>query len=353
MNRKIKIGRDPRSDIRVEERFDTVSNDHAEIFLDGDRLIFIDHSSNGTIINNQKVKGFQVTIYPGDNISLAGVYPLAWSEIDAFFPPTRRPTVTRNIHAESARRGPSGDRRAGGASQPSGRPGGRASEPYHPGPSGRAAESPNRPPSGGASEPYNRPPAGRATEPYNRGGQSGRATEPYNRPASGRATEPYRSRPASQPTDPSRESRRPPFAGSQVDRAFEQGGRESSQQALDAALGRWNWGAFLLGWLWAVCHRCYWPLIVFVLGIVNAFIAVALPAAGAVGNLLIGLFSLGINIYLGLKGSRIAWDMGCYDSLQHFEAKERSWRNAAFIVVGVSIIFVLIGIFAMLQAVRH
>lgn len=351
MNRKIKIGRDPRSDIRVEERFDTVSNDHAEIFLDGDRLIFIDHSSNGTIINNQKVKGFQVTIYPGDNISLAGVYPLAWSEIDAFFPPTRRPTVTRNIHAESARRGPSGDRRPGGASQPSGHPGGREAEPYHPGPSGRAAESPGRPPSGRTGEPYNRPPAGRATEPYNRGGQSGRATEQYNRPPSGRATEPYR--PASQPTDPCRESRLPPFAGSQVDQAFEQGGRESSQQALDAALGRWNWGAFLLGWLWAVCHRCYWPLIVFVLGFVNAFIAVALPAAGAVGNLLIGLFSLGISIYLGLKGSRIAWDMGCYDSLQHFEDKERSWRNAAFIVVGVSIILALIGIFAMLQAVRH
>ena len=53
---KITIGRDPNSSIVVNPRFDTVSSNHAEIEYPADgRFLYIDHSTNGTMINNQKI----------------------------------------------------------------------------------------------------------------------------------------------------------------------------------------------------------------------------------------------------------------------------------------------------------
>lgn len=94
---RIRIGRSPESNVVIEERWDTVSNDHADIELRGGALVFIDHSSNGTIINSQKIQNREVGIYPGDVIMLAGVYELSWDVISRYFPQSRRPTVTKNI----------------------------------------------------------------------------------------------------------------------------------------------------------------------------------------------------------------------------------------------------------------
>ena len=97
----ITIGRDPQSDIVIDERWDTVSNCHADIAMREGNLIFYDHSSNGTVINKQKIHNTNVGIYPGDKIMLAGVYELSWDVINRYFPQSQRPTVTRNIRAES------------------------------------------------------------------------------------------------------------------------------------------------------------------------------------------------------------------------------------------------------------
>ena len=56
MSRSITIGRNPQSTIRISEDYDIVSNDHAEIIQQGVELTFTDHSSNGTIINGQKIQ---------------------------------------------------------------------------------------------------------------------------------------------------------------------------------------------------------------------------------------------------------------------------------------------------------
>lgn len=277
MNRKITIGRDPHCDIHIDEQFDTVSNLHAEIELKDNRLVFSDISSNGTLINNQRVQGFRVTIYPGDRILLAGVYQLSWRQLSTFFPTVTRPTVTRNIHAESTGR-----------------------------------------------DSYGRKPTV-VSEPTVR---AGRPTEQYNRPGGGRPTQ-YKEKNYPLPDGPSSVHIPPPPMA-------------DSEYEIDAALKRWNWGAFLLGWIWAAFHRCYWPMILLVLSLLNIFISVASVAAGSVGNLLISLAGLGINIYLGINGSRIAWEAGCFNDLQHFRTKERAWRNAAFIVVGVSILLFLL-----------
>ena len=55
MSKSITIGRNPSSTICISEDYDIVSNDHAEIVQQGGELTFIDHSSNGTLINGQKI----------------------------------------------------------------------------------------------------------------------------------------------------------------------------------------------------------------------------------------------------------------------------------------------------------
>ena len=84
--KKISIGRDPQSDIVVDDHWDTVSNEHADIELRDGNLIFYDHSSNGSVINKQKIHNTNVGIYPGDLIMLAGKYELKWDIINQHFP---------------------------------------------------------------------------------------------------------------------------------------------------------------------------------------------------------------------------------------------------------------------------
>jgi len=89
----VKIGRAETNDIRISEDYGAVSNEHAYIQYDNGVLTFVDHSSNGTIINGTKYKGQSITIRKGDNISLAGKYVLQWDEILTFFPQMRRSTT--------------------------------------------------------------------------------------------------------------------------------------------------------------------------------------------------------------------------------------------------------------------
>ena len=89
----VKIGRAETNDIRISEDYGTVSNEHAYIQLNNGVLTFVDHSSNGTMVNGVKYKGQSVTIKKGDDISLAGKYLLPWDEILAHFPQLRRSTT--------------------------------------------------------------------------------------------------------------------------------------------------------------------------------------------------------------------------------------------------------------------
>jgi hypothetical protein len=97
----ITIGRDYHNDVRIDETWDTVSNRHGEISCENGQLTFTDHSSNGTVINGQKIHNTSVGIYPGDVIRLANVFELEWNVIDRFFPEIHRPTVTYNVRGKN------------------------------------------------------------------------------------------------------------------------------------------------------------------------------------------------------------------------------------------------------------
>ena len=83
MLRKITVGRERDCDIFLDASCIYASKYHALIYFDGDRLMYKDTSTNGTLINNVSVKHRSVPIRRGDVIMLAGKYQLNWNQIDA------------------------------------------------------------------------------------------------------------------------------------------------------------------------------------------------------------------------------------------------------------------------------
>ena len=75
-----------------------------------------------------------------------------------------------------------------------------------------------------------------------------------------------------------------------------------SPKPIPPEIDRWNWGAFLLNWIWGVGN--------------NTFIAL-LTLVPIVGFVMI--------FVLGAKGSRWAWRNGRWDSVEHFKRVQRLW----------------------------
>jgi Cytochrome oxidase complex assembly protein 1 len=69
-----------------------------------------------------------------------------------------------------------------------------------------------------------------------------------------------------------------------------------------AEIRRWNWGAFLLNWIWGIGNNTY----------------IALLA-------LVPVFGLIMLFVLGAKGSAWAWRNGRWDSIDHFKRVQRRW----------------------------
>lgn len=283
MSKPITIGRNPQSTIRISEDYDIVSNDHAEIVQQGSELIFTDHSSNGTIINGQKIQGKTVNIYPGDRIVLAGVCELSWDKINTFVVPVGRPTVARNIRGD------------------------------------------------GGMEKYQRSETRMPQDSYqqNVSRRDSRITEFMDHEQAARRSSVY-----DYHSDPKREERKATTTSTQIDKEVD----------------KWNWGAFYFGWLWGVFNKVYLALIQLV---VNIF-AFALSAMGlGVIAPLFSLASLGIGIWLGVKGSRMAWDNGAYRNLEHFRRVRHGWNVAAAITFGVSVFIVIVSLILFIDVITR
>ncbi|HQK95325.1 MAG TPA: hypothetical protein PLD23_17650 [Armatimonadota bacterium] len=96
----------------------------------------------------------------------------------------------------------------------------------------------------------------------------------------------------------------------------------------------WNWGAFLLSWVWAFAN-------------------------GLIGWGLLGLFcNCGwVNIYLGIRGSQLSWERGRWTSVEQFRASQRTWAIVGLIllllwVLGVGVAMVICGPVAVVQFMR-
>jgi hypothetical protein len=85
-------------------------------------------------------------------------------------------------------------------------------------------------------------------------------------------------------------------------------------KAVPAEIKRWNWGAFLLNWIWGIGNNTYIAL----LTLVPVFGVLIMP------------------FVLGAKGNAWAWRNGRWDSVEHFKRVQRKWAMwGAIIWIGM------------------
>ncbi|MCH9814543.1 MAG: cytochrome c oxidase assembly factor 1 family protein [Epsilonproteobacteria bacterium] len=88
----------------------------------------------------------------------------------------------------------------------------------------------------------------------------------------------------------------------------------------------WNWGAFLLNWIWGIGNSTYIALLMFIpfVNLVMLFI-------------------------LGTKGNEWAWQNRTWRSIEHFKSTQKKWRNAGLILIFVIIPVFLISLMTILK----
>lgn len=91
----------------------------------------------------------------------------------------------------------------------------------------------------------------------------------------------------------------------------------------------WNWGAFLLNWIWGIGNNTYIAFLMFV-----PFVNIVMP------------------FVLGAKGSVWAWRNKRWESVEHFRQVQRKWAKWALIVYCAG--FLLFGtmIFGIMHALK-
>jgi hypothetical protein len=91
--------------------------------------------------------------------------------------------------------------------------------------------------------------------------------------------------------------------------------QEDNLTALPPELQGWNWGAFLLNWIWGLGNRCYIGLLVFV-----------------------PLLGLAIPFVLGVKGNAWAWRNGQWRSVEQFAQTQKRWARYALLAYAVAVV---------------
>lgn len=95
-------------------------------------------------------------------------------------------------------------------------------------------------------------------------------------------------------------------------------------------LGKFNWGAFLLHWIWGIGNSTYITLVIFA-SILVSWIPI------------VGLFvPLGLCIWFGIKGNEWAWQNKKFPSVEAFHAYQKKWAIAGLILAIVGIVLGLI-----------
>lgn len=102
-------------------------------------------------------------------------------------------------------------------------------------------------------------------------------------------------------------------------------------------INKFNWGALTFGWLWGVFNGVNWALITILLGGLAELFQnySADPFLGTGVPLILSLSALAINIFLGIRGNKLAWKSKKFASAEAFDRAQTKWSKAAFIVIGI------------------
>ena len=82
-------------------------------------------------------------------------------------------------------------------------------------------------------------------------------------------------------------------------------------------LNGWNWGAFLLNWMWAIGNSVWIGLLMFV-----PFVNIIMP------------------FYLGAKGNELAWEHRKFASVEQYKDVQNAWKSCGFILIILQIALV-------------
>ena len=104
----------------------------------------------------------------------------------------------------------------------------------------------------------------------------------------------------------------------------------------DEVAKRFNWGAFLLSWIWGIGNSTYITFLIFVGCIVCIIPFIGIPAC------------LGLQIWFGIKGNKWAWQNKHFESIEQFHSYQKNWAIAGIVIVCIIPIIILpiIGIIA-------
>jgi hypothetical protein len=84
----------------------------------------------------------------------------------------------------------------------------------------------------------------------------------------------------------------------------------------------WNWGAFLLGWIWGVKNRTWVALWTFI------------PIVG-----------IPVHVILGVKGSEWAWRNRQWENVEQFQRTQRRWSWYGLILMLVILALLIVQAF--------
>jgi len=92
---------------------------------------------------------------------------------------------------------------------------------------------------------------------------------------------------------------------------------QGKQSIIPYEIQGWNWGAFLLTWMWGIGNNVW----------ISFLTWIPVPLLGLI-----------MSIVLGAEGSKWAWQSRRWDSVEHFNRTQRTWRNWG---IGLVVLFII------------
>ncbi|MCD7740256.1 MAG: DUF2628 domain-containing protein [Candidatus Gastranaerophilales bacterium] len=110
----------------------------------------------------------------------------------------------------------------------------------------------------------------------------------------------------------------------------------------DEVKNHFNWGAFLVGWIWGIGNKSYLTFLGFIsipLAVIFYFV-IQIP--DIVARIVLQLIGLGLAIWFGIKGNEWAWQNKKFKSIKNFHEYQRKWVIWGIILVVIGSIAGLI-----------
>ncbi len=106
--------------------------------------------------------------------------------------------------------------------------------------------------------------------------------------------------------------------------------QEVTVKTLPPELQKFNWGAFLLSWIWGIGNNSYITMWAFL-----AAVLVYIPFIGP-------FIPLALCIWFGTQGNQWAWQNREWNSVEHFNEVQKKWAIGGAIAFVVFFVFTIV-----------